>query len=733
MNITPIRSSRRELALILIYTLALVYGASWLASYDDRSNRVSLAALKPIVDWLLPWGRLIEDNAHVLLKYGKIFLACFGAFLATWTLIGRSRITSERTIFVLATLLAVYAQISLGLRDTTVGIACYCGCVGLMLIYCLIRKTSFSLSEFERPAVSKRELLFFVAIFNLALLLRFYALNYLFDYLEGEEAPFSMAVSDFHSAMLANMGDGGPWSPFGLIYFALRSVPVNLLGATILSLRLTSAVPAMIIFTLIYLCLRDIAGRGAAIAAIVLLTIDAKQISWARFEFPHIATSLTAVLVVWLTYRTFAYRTLIYPIFLSLVMGLCFHQYPSGQTAVAIPWLYLAYLLIFNRDKPWRFYLVRVGFLVFGTALWYYGSSIAFYLAYHRWSAPSLTGHYDGRVGWKSVDGSQSILVSATRMLDLIKRNSWELFGSMIYTLQLGMPPQDMIPTFSHVTSRTIFLLAPAFACAAIFYLLRNLRWKEGALLVCWIIAGSAPCLLSNQGYPRRAATIFPAFICLAGIGYWLCRRMLTDVWGKPWKIAAPLIEVPIALCLILASMHQWFSMRSMRIAEPGDIAVIRAIKERLAPKTLVFFDYDHHYMPGRMTYLLLDELDKPENQPITWTIVNPNHPIFRPTTQDPRSAPKLVSQSIQYRWTKLHHRLPEIENFTDWKKLIFISEHMPSTKDLTGFDDRISAITGYCTNHREIVIPPRPAFYHNFRIIECDLPPAAEAPNTPS
>jgi hypothetical protein len=732
MNTTAERYSGRNLTILALYAVALVCGATWLAAYDDQNARLSLSSLKPFIDWLLPWGRVIEERSNVLLPYAQLFILGFGGLVVASALMWRSRATSERVAFIMAGLLGMYAQISLGLSHTTVGIYCYIACAILLLAYLLLRQTSFTPGPASRQPITAWEVGIFIVIFTIAVLIRYYALNYLFDYFEGEEAPFTMAGSDFLAAARANMGDDGPWSPFGLIYYVLVYIPTKLFGYNVLSMRFGSTVPAMIIFTLMYFFVRDIAGRGAAIATVMVLAIDAKQISWGRYEFPHIATSMTAVAIVWLTYRTFAYKSLIYPAALSIFMGLCFHQYPSGQTAVAIPWLYLMYLLIFKREHSWRFYGVRLGFLILGVAFWYYGSSLAYYLAYDTWSSPNLTKRFDSRVAWKSPEGSKSLYSLVSFMVPLILQNARELFGSMVYALELGMPPQDMVPTFSHVTSRTLFLLAPAFILVTTIYFIRNLRWNQGALLMAWVIAAAAPCLLSNQGYPRRAATIFPAFLCMAGIGYWLCRTMLADIWGKPWRRLAPCLEVPIAACLVLASVHQWFSTRTMRIAEPGDLEVCRTIGKMIQPGTLMFFDYDHHYMPGRMTYLLLDYLDKPENRPVSWAVINSVHPVFKPSVENPRVAPKLIKRSIEYRWSKLRHHIPEIENFNDWKKLIFISERMPTTKDVSAFDARLAMITAHCVNHKETVIPHKTAFPHTFTIIECDLPPAATAPAIP-
>jgi len=84
------------------------------------------------------------------------------------------------------------------------------------------------------------------------------------------------------------------------------------------------------------------------------------------------------------------------------------------------------------------------------------------------------------------------------------------------------------------------------------------------------------------------------------------------------------------------------------------------------------------------------------------------------------------VKQSLEYRWSKLRHHLLEIENFSGWKRLIFISERMPSTKASAGFDDRMAMITRHCINHKETLLSSKVGFYHIFKIVECDLPPEA-------
>ncbi len=710
------------MAILALMSLTIVCAAAWIAAYDDKALRLSLVVLKPWVDAILPIGRFLEDRAGVLLQYAQLVIIGLGVLIGASTLIWPKRETCERACFILAGLLAMHAQISFGLRQNTAAIYCYAGSFACILAYFLLKKTSFIPAPQARQSITGWEVGAFLALFVAAVFLRFYGLNYLFDYFEGEESPFSGAGTDLKASALANMGDNGPWSPFGLIYYAIRYPTIKLFGTTVLAMRFGSALSAIVIIALSYFFVRDIAGRGAAIAALAIIAIDAKQVSWARYEFPHVATGFTAVAIAWLTYRTFSMRSLIYPTLLSVFMGICFHQYPSGQTAVAIPWLYLAYLLVFNREHAWRFYGIRLIFLILGSIFWYYGFSIAYFLAYERWSAPALTSRFDSRVAWKSPEASGSIVTLATVMFDMLIRNAHELYGSMVYSLQLGMPPQDMVPSFSNITSRTIFLLAPAFTLLTIGYFLRNIKWKQGALLLAWVVAGSAPSLLSNQGYPRRAATILTAFICMAGIGYWLFRRMLVEIWGKPVRVLAPCIEIPIISCLVLASAHQWLSTRTMRIAEPGEMEVYRTVKKMLQPGTLIFFEYDDHYMPGRMTYLLLDDLDRPENRPITWAVVNAIHPVFKPSTENPRIAPKLVKQSLEYRWSRLRHHLPEIESYNNWRRLIFISERMPSAKDVEGFDQRMALITRHCTNHKETFMPSKVAFYHNFKIVECEL-----------
>jgi hypothetical protein len=711
---------------LLIASTAAVAFAAWMAFIDDNSIRLSLVAIKPFVDHILPWGKILEGSADLYLSYFQRGILGFSGLVAITPLFYRTRAALSSALFVLATLGAIYAEVGLATRaDTEV---LWGGCAfGLMiLLYFLVKRGGDDTSCPTRPPVVFWEVCAFLAIFAIALLTRFYALNYLFDYFEGEETPFTMAGNDLRAMTLANMGDGGPWSPFGLIYFVIVYIPTKIFGTTLLAMRFGAAIPAMIILTLIYFFVRDLIGRGAALATILALAIDAKQISWARYEFPHGSTALTAVLIVWLTHRSFHRKGIICPFLLAICMGLCFHQYPSGQTAVAIPWLYLIYLLVFNRDRGWGFYLSRVPFLALGALLWYHGHSFAYYLAYGRWTPPLLTGRFDSRVGWKAGGADTSALMIAEMMARMVISNAKELYLSMISAVQLSLPPQDHVPGFGPLTTRTIFLVVPPFSLVALCYFARHLRWRQGALLLAWIVVASAPCLLSNQGYPRRAATVFPALICLAGVGYWICREMLARLWGRPWRFIAPLIEIPVACCLALASIHQWFGMSYMRIAEPGEMVVYRKIRDMLQPGTLAFFEYQDHYMPGRMTYLLLDALNDEKNKPVVWSVVNVSNPSYATAAEDPREAAKQVKHSIEYRWSNLRRQVPLIESYDNWKRLIYISERTPNSKQIPEFDERQNKVLEHCENHEEVVFGQTVSSFHIYRIVACDLKPLA-------
>jgi hypothetical protein len=711
-----------KLILLLTITTLILLAATLLAGYDDRSVTLSLTALKPLLSTLLPLGAQIEYNSVRIIETAQQIIIGFGFLILASSLIRRTRDTLSRALSLVAALLAVYGQLSLVINRVTIGICCYSAFVVVMITYYLIGKNTLSPPEDSRKSVTTWELLLFTSLVTIAVFLRFYGLNYLFNYFEGEETPFTLAGSDLKAMTLANMGDGGPWSPFGLIYFVLVYIPVKLFGPTILSMRFGAAIPSIIILTLVYLMMRELFGRGAALAAVFFLSIDPKQISWARFEFPHGSTALTAVAIVWLSYRSFAYRSLLYPFLLALFMGLSFHQYPSGQTAVAIPWLYLFYLILFKRDSSWRYYLTRVVFMVMGSVLWYYGWSFAHLLAYDSWAEPRLTGRFDSRVGWKANIGSDSILALISIMLTKLLKNAWELFGSMVYSLQLGLPPQDHVPGFTGLTIRTIFVLVPPFVLVALSHFIRNINWRGMGLLCAWVIPALAPCLLSDQGYPRRAATVFPALICLAGVGYWVMRQSLSDLWGKPWRFVAPLIEIPVAAIIVLGSVHQWFSDTSMRFGEPGEVEVMRVIKPMLQPQTLVFFNFADHYMVGKMTYLLLDELDNPAVRPISWAVISEQSPLLPVAINNPRDVPRVVGKNLEYRWSKLRHHIPELESNTEWRKVIFISERMPNTSYVDKLDRQISAVTAHCINHREKTLPSKAGFFHIFKITECEL-----------
>ncbi len=710
----------------LAFAVGITGIAIAIAARDDLLQRNSLYFLKSGLDFLIPLISPLEKSSTLILKYVQETLLWVGGATLVIAAIWWRSISVARISLVLASIAAVYGQLAIALRNNLHGGSAYAVAILLLLFFFISPQREAPFEQERPPSLTGLETFVFLGIFVLALILRFYALNRILHFFEGELSPFAAAANDGRGMSRANIGLRGPWSPFGYNFYLLVYGTTHLVGTNVLALRLSTAVPAMAMIFCSYFFLRNIFSRTVAFAGLLLLTVDAKQISWQRFEFPHHGPALPAMLICWLTYLCFESRRLIYALLLILVMGYSFHQYPSGQTSFLIPWIYLAYLLVFNRCYSWKVFASMALVFSLGTALWYYGHSIALYFAYHEILPPNYLGRFDGRVSWKRLGANQSIIAGIFQMAGLYWSNFLDLFGSMVVQLRHAHPPQELTPGFGNLTQRTIFILVPPMALVAGGYFLRHIEWRGGALLFAWILAGSLPAILSDAGYSRRAASIFPALMFLAAAGYALIRHALIGMRGRVTQMVVGSAEAVGGICLILATYHQIFSGGTLPYQEPHEEIVIRKITPLVTPGTIVFIDSEDHYVNGKFTYLMLDYLNDPKNKPVAWANVDHRFQYQLQTlVEDPRRVISLLKDSIFYDWTGLWYHLPEIQAYQSWQKLLYIFVRFPSTPSDSASHQRFEAMKQACATPPDQVTEIRlPEMYNQVLVFSCTLKP---------
>jgi hypothetical protein len=712
----------------LVFCLLLLIVTSYLVLVAETHQEVALGFLKPYVDQGIPYSKYFEFEAHSLLtEVQKGLIGLAGIITLTHLVFFRSASLSA-TLILLTAFSAIYGQIAFALKDQTAGAWGYGIAILLAGVFCWISPKNNNFEAHKPASFKTPEALLFVSLFTLALFFRFYALNRILHFFDGEHAPFLMAANDLRGMHLANVGDNGPWSPFGYSFYLNVYACTKLFGTTILATRFSTAIPAMVMIFLSYFFLRNLFSRQVALVGILILALDAKQISWSRFEFPHHGPALPAMLICWLTYLSFESKKLLYPILLALMMGFSFHQYPSGQTSFLIPWIYVGYLLLFNRRYKWTVYASRLPFMLLGVALWYYGYSIALYFAYDQLMPPTYFARFDGRVSWKGLPGELSLLQQVLHMLSLYWQNCEQLFGSMIVRLSHPHPPQELTPDFGYLSLRTVFLLVPPFFLVALARLLTNIKWKEGALLMCWFMAGILPAILSNEGVSRRAASIFPMLIFFAATGYEFTRSALLKSGRNVAKYLTPPLELATATAILLATFHQILSGIHLPYREPAENVVVRKLSDIFEPRSLIFIDYVEHYMPGKLTFLLLDYFNDEKNKPMAWVVLEESsrRQLIKPYT-DPRIAVNSLQDSMFYRWTSLYEQLPMLKATQNWDNLIYILVRFPNTEESGEFEQRYSAMKGACQGEiQEILLANIPNMYPQFKIFKCTLAPSS-------
>lgn len=118
------------------------------------------------------------------------------------------------------------------------------------------------------------------------------------------------------------------------------------------------------------------------------MAVDTLQVGWGRSDIhPHASTAWPGILLYGATVRGLGSGATGWYVAVMLVMGLSWHQYPSGQFVVIVPVIAFAVHAVRNRGflrATWR----KGMLIVAGAALWILGYPLASFLAVGTPSGP---------------------------------------------------------------------------------------------------------------------------------------------------------------------------------------------------------------------------------------------------------------------------------------------------------------------------------------------------------
>ncbi len=653
--------------------------ATIIAVHDDACGELSLGCLNPAM-------RVADEIGWWLLQNPLAWMTRLGVLAAVTAVVAgsllwwrrRSAVTFDVPPLLVALGLALLGQVLLIHGHITIGSIVYLEAVVVVVVAHLVGRRGAGESDADplpvQPTFGEAAVL--LTIGSVAVFFRYYALNRMLDFFEGELSPFMMGATSLEGMLLANIGWNGPWAPMGLLYFLPIWAMSTVAGSTVLAVRLGSAVIGVLTLIVVFLVVREILGRAAALWSAALLAVDTLQVGWGRSDMhPHASTAWPGILLYGATIRALATGGIGWYIAVMLLMGLSWHQYPSGQFVVIVP--VIAFSVEVGRGRGFLRESWRGGLFILGGALlWALGYPLAHFLALGKPTSPL---EYISRLGPRLLGGSDDALYAGLpigELLVTVARNARDLVLGL-FTEAPWVFHQTVIPEIDGLTRRAL----PWFvvACAVVGLTLSILRFRQrwSPPLLALVAAGILPAILSDEAWLKRASLLYVVLIILAAVPLAIVTDGLRRGLGRRTRWVAGGL---LGLLFVLWSsvwVHLWFSGREFGFGVPAETSIVEALDRHLEPNTLLIASLWGDYIEGEITYLVRDAIV--ERSPIALYVVDPHVDGWRTLLAFPREALAGIARKPWYwMWLGLGNEIPRYVAYREWSRVVYLIEDRP-------------------------------------------------------
>lgn len=699
--------------LLSIFLLIATFLGCYICVLDDHAGLLSLAFAEPALTTLSHLGDYFVPKALETIPM-VIPALCFLLLC-----LGVRRQPKESNLFFAALITAVASEYLLLIDKNIEGGVLGYGFALLLLLIAICRTDPLQsvLVEVQtRDRFSGSEALAVAAISIVALVYRMHALNVNLDYFEGELSPYSASATSIPGMFIANRGYGA-WAPLGILYYIPIYVTTKLFGVTLLALRLSSAIVGIFTIPVLYLFARRVAGKDAALMSALLLALNTQHVGWGRTDIhPHGVTSWPALLLGILFLRACEMQRIRDFILVMLAMGLTWHQYPSGQSAVAIPIFAVGIYWLLNGFRlPFKWY--HSVWIVFGALLWFIGLPLSYWYPNGSFSIGNPFNLTGPRALWGGLDDQQGTWNRAWVVIEIALQHLGHVIEAIFYRARYIFH-QDFLAEVYGMEPRTFPWLLTPFMFVALVMLVRSAYRIEVAVLLSWVIAAILPGILSEQAYPKRLSTLFPALDMIGAFGIVIALTYIRRS-RLPWRrlVAGATLSVGFFSYAAFES-RVWFSTIRPRYGEPPEIKAVKEVAEFITPGSLVISELSLGYYTGKVTYLILDHLTAPENRPNLW-LVSPRS-LIRDFIARPLLAQDFQS-SWAYKCTKLRDQIDETAAQGSWDRVVFLLQEKPPNEDPDSRAD-VELALKRCNNPTIKRIPSEGSLWVPLIVISCKM-----------
>ena len=368
------------------------------------------------------------------------------------------------------------------------------------------------------------EILLVIGLVALAFAFRAFDLGGIPMNLGGDESEMGLEARRVLDGILTNPFSSG-WYSHPTMFFFLQSLALRFFGQTVVGLRMVSALIGTLTILSTYLLVRQLCGRGFALAVSVLLLAYPYHIQFSRIGLNNIADAFWAATVFFLAIRGTMTRQIGYFVAGGLALGLSQYFYHGVRLVPVMLAAYLTFWLIGERRTARAFVIPLI---VFSVAALIAALPLVFY---YLQFPDMLTERYAQMgifpSGWLADQvaqtGQNPLLLLATRTIE-----RFTLFNLIPDFSGFYAPETPLLETFSAI------LFAYGFAYALY-------RWKERAnfLFVLWFVSGvffGSVLILDEAGSARTLTLTVPVMFFVALGAFKLAETIATLLARPQWR-----------------------------------------------------------------------------------------------------------------------------------------------------------------------------------------------------
>jgi len=361
---------------------------------------------------------------------------------------------------------------------------------------------------------------------------------------EGIDAVRGVGVEQGQRQNFFDMGAG---SVQPNLYYSTIALSYKLLGTSVLSARLPTALLGAATVPLLYLMLREMFDRRVALIGAAFVAVFHFHVHYSRIAFNNAGDAFVAVLVLYFAFRAIRTHALLDFAFTGLAAGMAYYFFMGARVVPIVLVLLLAFMIVRTRG---RFVLRNF----WGLAAALTGALIAFFPAglafnedtvglYERWETVNI---FDS--GWLD----QQAALTGHSQLHVLWDKFQESFGTLVVYDDVVRHYNAGVPLLDGLTA-VLFVIGGVYALLRVF---QARFFALFALLGITLTLGAA--LLVPPVSSNRLLALTPVIAAFVGVGLVVAADAFAHVMPR-WRSYMPAAMVIVVALIAFFNLSFYF------------------------------------------------------------------------------------------------------------------------------------------------------------------------------